>query len=325
MTRQPPNLSDHSIPVPITSIAEQTSLQFARACRDPAKAEQVRLNTLAVYAVHHYLDWLEIATDLTVCDSWDPLMRLFCDVADLEVLGIGRLECRPVDLRQQPWEIPLEAWEDRIGYVMVALDETERTARLLGFYPTASETGISLTTLQPIEALLTRLQPAPTPTPVPASSPTVHLEQWLRNQFEEGWEAIETLFQTGFLGPRLAFRGESQVSELPADFTTGKSRGRVIDLGIQFGEQRIVLVVTFLPLAEGDSIVRLQLRPTGDQLYLPFGLRFQVRDQQGILHQDLQTRSADNRLQLELTGQQGEEFSVEIKLGEFRLTQAFVI
>lgn len=86
------------IPMPITQSAQQIALQFASEQPNEPKALQVYLNTLAVCAVNNYLRIMDVPTDLTASDSWNPVLRLAADVADLWVIGLGRLECRPVEV-----------------------------------------------------------------------------------------------------------------------------------------------------------------------------------------------------------------------------------
>ncbi|MFB2837464.1 DUF1822 family protein [Floridanema evergladense] len=126
---------DLSIRVPITTAARQQAQAFAEEQSLPEKAEQVRRNTLAVLAVRDYLQWQNYETDLTTSDSWNQATRTCGDVADLMIAGFGRIECRPVDDLEEPCPIPPEIWHNRIGYVLVHLDEELREATLLGFVP----------------------------------------------------------------------------------------------------------------------------------------------------------------------------------------------
>src|SRR6478672_10226529 len=101
-------IEDYSLPLPITQTAYNTAQRFSLQQPNPQKAEQVHLNTLAVYAVNDYLQLMGIPTEVTAGDSWNPVMRLCTDVADLEVTGKGRLECRPVKISESTCHVPLE-------------------------------------------------------------------------------------------------------------------------------------------------------------------------------------------------------------------------
>src|SRR5919202_532289 len=148
MTYHINEIEEFALPLPITQVARRTAQEFASQQPTPQKAEQVRLNTLAVYAVNDYLQMMGIPCDLSVGDSWNPITRLCADVADLEITGVGRLECRPLKLHEQTCYIPPEVWSDRIGYVIVQIDESSFEATVLGFTQTASTEELSINQLR---------------------------------------------------------------------------------------------------------------------------------------------------------------------------------
>ncbi|TAF70580.1 MAG: DUF1822 family protein [Oscillatoriales cyanobacterium] len=147
--------------VPLTSKALKLAKSFQEQYESPAKARQVYLNTLAVYAVDTYCQCLGIETDLEASDSLNPVMQTLMDVADLEITGIGKLECRPVLPTDENCYIPADTWENRIGYVAVEIDESSREATLFGFYPTINPLEmmeqVSCESFQPLEALIDHL------------------------------------------------------------------------------------------------------------------------------------------------------------------------
>lgn len=99
-----------ALPLPITQATRRMAQEFANQQPNANKADQVRLNTLAVLVMHDYLQLMEIPTNLTASDSWNPVLRLCADVADLQVAGLGRLECRPVLPSHTLCSIPPETW-----------------------------------------------------------------------------------------------------------------------------------------------------------------------------------------------------------------------
>ena len=147
--------------VPLTSKAYKLAKSFQSQYENPAKAQQVYLNTLAVYAVETYCECLGIETDLEASDSLNPVMQPLMNIADLEIEGIGKLECRPVLPEDESCYIPVDTWENRIGYVAVEIDESLREATLLGFYPPINALEmmelISFDTFQPLETLIDHL------------------------------------------------------------------------------------------------------------------------------------------------------------------------
>ena len=57
--------------------AHAIARRFAVKQATPQKGKQTYLNTLAVYAVHNYLKWLQIESDLSSSDSWHLLEQLY--------------------------------------------------------------------------------------------------------------------------------------------------------------------------------------------------------------------------------------------------------
>ncbi len=64
----------HHINIPLSRYAHNLAEEFAAQQYSSDKSKKVYLNTLAVYAVHSYLTWLNIKTTLTG-DSWHENLR----------------------------------------------------------------------------------------------------------------------------------------------------------------------------------------------------------------------------------------------------------
>jgi hypothetical protein len=328
MTYNTQELENWALPLPITRMARQKAQEFANTQPTPQKAEQVWLNTLAVYVLNDYLQMLNIPTSLEVSDSWNPVARLCADVADLEIIGVGRLECRPIKPHAQTCYIPPEVWSERIGYVVVQIDESSWEATVLGFSQTAQEE-LTISQLHPIEALIDRLnQPSPrvaATTPIPNRS-QVNLSRWLVNVFESGWQSIETLLNPGELD--LGFNFRSSDSSIITDNELSEAnirRAKLIDLGVQIASHPIALIVEVTPESEQRKNIRLQVHPSGNQLFLPPLLQLIVLDETGLIFLEAQARSADNYIQLQFRGLPGEKFSVKVALGEASISENFVI
>jgi hypothetical protein len=259
-------------------------------------------------------------------------MRLCADVADLEVTGLGRLECRPIRATEQSCYIPPEVWFDRIGYVVVQIDEAFREAAVLGFAPTAAVDELPLGQLRPAEDLIDRLsqlmQPvAAAESVAPASSRTrVNLSQWLQDVFETGWQTVETLLNPPEPSLAYSFRNADAFGETtdePPDASI--RRAKLIDLGMQLGGQTVALVIEIIPESEQNTNILLQVHPIGNQNYLPPLLQLIVLDESGETFLQAQARSADNYIQLQFSGEPGERFSVKITLDDVSITEDFAI
>ncbi|MCC3582667.1 DUF1822 family protein [Microcoleus sp. PH2017_30_WIL_O_A] len=152
------NIDNSELTIQLSKQAHQDAHKFASQQSTPEKVKQVYTNTLAVYAVRHFLQWLGIETDLSAGDSWHPVIRCFNDVADLVIPNLGKLECRPVLPGQTAISIPSEVTEDRIAYIAVQFQEQLNEVQLLGFYPAIDPQSppetIEISRLQPIETLI---------------------------------------------------------------------------------------------------------------------------------------------------------------------------
>lgn len=340
MTHPTHELDDLSLSLPITQTALRTAQQFAKEQPTSEKAEQVRLNTLAVCAVNDYLQMMGIPTNLNASDSWNPVLRLCADVADLEVTGIGRLECRPYRNSQPTCYIPPEVWLDRVGYVVVEIDEHSLEAKVLGFTKTAREREeLPIRQLQPIDDLIDVLNLAPVRElpPLPART-RVNLSQWLTNIFEQGWETVESLFAPA--EPDLAFNFRSAPNSVVDDnwrsatdsvinepelSNEGVSRAKLIDLGMPLAGEVVALVIELQPESDRKTNILLQVHPTGDRMFLPPHLQLTVLDETGSVFLEAQARSADNYIQLQFRGDSGEQFSVRVALGDVSVVEDFAI
>ncbi|BAY25378.1 hypothetical protein NIES2100_51840 [Calothrix sp. NIES-2100] len=316
---QPENFA---VPLPIAQLARKTAFMFANQQPTPEKAKQVILNTLAVWVVNEYLQMMEIATELTASDSWNPVIRLCADVADLAIPSLGRLECRPVDNYAHTCFVPPETWEERIGYVVVQIDESLQEAKLLGFVPSVTTEELPLSQLQSPEAFidhLGKLRQSPTST-------SVNLRQWLTGIFESGWQSIEALQNSQEAGLAYAFRSaELFEQQAPNKPHSGTRRAKLLDLGIQIADKPLMLIVDISPQTDEKTSIRLQLHPTGNQIYLPQGVQLTVLDDSGSVFLEAQARSADNYIQLQLRGDAGEIFSVRVAFNDISITEQFVI
>ena len=318
-------LDDFALALPITQAARRIAQQFANEQPTLEKAEQVRLNTLAVYAVNDYLQMMGVPTNLAASDSWNPITRLCSDVADLEVTGIGRLECRPQRLHQETCHIPAEVWFDRIGYVVVQIDESSLEATLLGFMQQVTTEELPIRQLQPIEDVIDCLH-QPVESVAVATTPKSNLSQWLLNVFETGWQTVESLLTPS--EPDLAFSFRSAPDLAIADFEPspeGIRRAKLIDLGMQLAGYPVALVVELQPESDNKTHILLQIHPTGEQVYLPPMLQLIVLDESGLVFLEAQARSADNYIQLQFSGLPGEKFSVKVALGDASVIEDFTI
>lgn len=293
--------------VPLSFDAHALAEKLSRRQSKPQKAKQVYLNTLAVWAVDFYLRCLGIETEVEKSDSRNSIYLEFIDVADLWVKSIGRLECRPILPESSVMEIPLEAREDRVGYVAVRLDRSLKQATLLGFTPnTVAELPLSqLDSLDEFLEFLSRVRPI---SPMP-----IDLTQWLHDCIEEGWQKLETLFSLEQQIP--AFRTRSTLVE----------RGKLIHLATQVKEETIVLVVKVDPQSENDINIIVEVRPASGRVYLPEALKAIVLDERRKAVMEAIASGTNRNIQFDFNVLSGERFSIQMILGVTSATEEFIV
>ena len=316
-------LEKFAVPLPITQENRQTAQEFAVQQSSKEKSEEVLLNTLAVLVVNNYLSMLEIATDLTQTDTWNPLMRTSNNVADLDIPGVGKLECRPIKTSADNCYIPMEVWDSNIGYVIVSIDNELRKAAILGFTSQVKTQNLQITNLDPPEALIDRLHDLQEPI---TDNPPINLGQWFNNCFDEGWLTVVSLLNPEQLNPAFGFRSIELLEPTLSEFemiNTRVSRAKLINLGIQFNNRNVILLIEMNPEANGNIGVTLQVHPSPNDIYLPEALELQIIESPDEVFMQVQARNRDNYIQLQFTGQPEEVFSVKIILDDLKFFEKF--
>lgn len=308
-----------AIPLPITQENFQIAQQFAIQQPTEKKAEQVFLNTLAVLVVNNYLTMLGISTDLTNSDSWNRVMQISCNVADLNISGIGKLECRPIKSSVSHCLIPPEVRDSSIGYVVVEIDNSYKKATILGFTPQVKTQELAITSLKPPEALIDCIHQL-------KESNVTDLNLWLSYIFEAEWQTAESLLNLNQLTPNFGFRSpEISLSNVLESSLENErvSRARLINLGIQFSDRQVVLLVEINSEDDNNLAVTLQVHPIAPDTYLPKELKLKVIETSDIVFMEAQARSKDNYIQLQFSGQPQEVFKVEIILNKISFSEKF--
>ncbi|MCW5316875.1 DUF1822 family protein [Nostoc sp. KVJ3] len=299
------NTKSNVLSVPLPQNAHHWAEKFAAEQDNPQKGKQVYLNTLAIYAVHSYLKWLNIKTALNQGDSWHRSFRAIFDIADLVLPGIGKLECRPVLPGEVAIVLPATIAQDRIGYVAVQFSQQLDYVELLGFAParetTESPQILQIAELQSLDTLIEIVY---------RRSLLINLRQWVTGIFEQDWQPPELVLASNF-------RSSSTINR-PA--TNSISRAKVLDLGTQ-----VLLLLQLTPTDSEVFDIRLRVYPGDDAIHLPPNLQLIVLDAAGNTGMEVQARSADDWMQLEFSCQHEEKFSVKIVLGETILMEEFVV
>lgn len=327
-----PAIAPPRLTIPISAKAHDVARKFASEQIDAHKGKRVYLNTLAVWAVHRYLKWLYIESDLKHSNSWNAVLRALFDVADLVLPGLGRLECRPVLPGEKTIALPLQSSPDRIGYVPVQFGKQLSEVELLGFASVADvaeqQEVLTLGTLRSLDTLLERLSEleaaakAPHSLQSPQSASPVHLSDWLKRNFEAGWQAVEELF--GERSPAFAFRrtGVQRVKrielETPQEKVTSTAE-------VQQPPTALALVVTISPETKDQFGIHLQVYSGGEPAELPPHLQLKVLTATGEVFREVTAGAADTFIHYEFTAQLAETFQVELVWQDIHVTESFVV
>ncbi len=281
------------------------------------QAKQAYLNTLSTYAVDFYLRCMGFETNPTHSDREDPIASAFLDVADLEVKQVGKLECRPVLPGDRVMRIPPEVWQQRVGYIAVQLDAQLEEAKLLGFVKQTTGEEIELTQLQSLDAFLKYAS---------TLESSVKLRHWLQQTFESSWQAVEAVFSP----PQMAFRSRSRSKmafrsrSLSQSDPMRDSIERIKVLNLPGLETPLALLVWLLPQDRPELNIGVEVYPTGDLTHLPTDLKLRILDEEGTAVMQAEARTTKN-IQFKFSGEPGEQFSVQIALGNTHLTESFLI
>ena len=343
------SIYDRPISIPISARLRQQAETFAAEQPTPEKAAQVYLNTLAVQVVNHYMQMMDIATDLATSDSWHQSDRLCTDVADLHITGIGHLECRPIRAGESDCAIPPEVQDGRIGYVVVQIDPDDRSGKILGFVPRVSGSNLSIQQLRSLDDLLIHLDHLKRETQ-PA---TTYLQQWFNQVFAAHWQAVETVFT--HKQPAVVFLGESDQSTLDADAISELTQviqttedeetrwraaerlwtidpvhpmsgvRRIVDLGMHLAGQAVALMVAILRKPDQSVAILLRVYPMGSQRHLPAKLQLAGLLADGKPFLEAESRDRDDYIQLKFCAESGEHFKVRVSLENASITENFVV
>ncbi|KYC35255.1 hypothetical protein WA1_08855 [Scytonema hofmannii PCC 7110] len=296
------------ISVPLGKDAHRWAEMFASEQATPQKGKQVYLNTLAVCAVHSYLKWLMVETNLTSSDSWEPGLRAIFNVADLVIPNVGKLECRPVLPGELAFELPMEVSQNRIGYVAVQFHSQLNSVQLLGFARAINADEyleiVQLAQLQPLDILIETINSIQSNQ---SEQFFVNLRQWLEGIFNQDWQPVELALAGNF-------RHITHV-------TNSVSRVKEIDL-----VDRLLLLVVEVTLTVTESVnIRLRLYPGNNGIYLPENLQLVLFDEAGSACMEAQSKKTDSWMELEFSCQQSEMFSVKVVLEGTSLTEKFIV
>ncbi|WP_375513068.1 DUF1822 family protein [uncultured Nostoc sp.] len=305
---------------PISLSDRALAEQFRSLHSSPEKAKQVYLNTLAVSAVKFYLRCMGVETNWPASFSWNPAMQAVMDVADLQVIGQGKIECLAVLPGEKVIHIPPEVCSDRIGYVAVQLDESLREATLLGFIKMVTEcNSVLLSELRSLEEFIFQLSETPEKQKQP-----IRLSKWLMNVVDIGWQTLEPLFDLHQAKLAFTFRSAEQtLAQNSENSILIEQKQKLLDLGRESESKPIALIVGLVPISAQEINIFVKVCPTNSQKYLPEELEVMILDDLGTPVMQATARSTKS-IQLNFSCELGEYFSIKVSLGDVNFIEDFL-
>jgi len=354
------------VTIAITAANRQQAYKFAQQQPTLERAQQVYRNTLAVLVTQSCLQMLGIDTDLAASHSWNPLEQQLENIADLYIPSFnGFLECRALRKSERKCHIPPEVWSERLGYVMIELDEPYQEAKLVGFVESVSVSELPRSYFKTLDIMLECLTSEPQPEPM------VQLSHWLKRIFEYDWQPpknlrkimreleperndvlmrrqVEQLYRRqstrevqtfpNHLNPQEALVNLIQTTpddeirwqsaELLWEVDPKHPACPVItakDLGIYLLGHAVVLIVGILPKSDGSMLILLRLYPPEHQSHMPAGLKLIGLDEVGNLFFEVESRQQDAYIQFKFTADRGDRFTVRVVLDDASFTEDFVV
>ncbi len=148
-----------------------------------------------------------------------------------------------------------------------------------------------------------------------------HLSNWFQNIFETGWQSLNSLINTESLNLTLAFR-QREVA-----FREVSVAGiKLIDLGIQLGNQSVAMLIGLTRENEQQVSIRVQLHPASGQTYLPPNIKLALVSLSGTTLQEFISRSQDNFIKLKrFTCPIGKSFKIQVGIDNFSIVEKFVV
>lgn len=303
-------------PVPLTSKAWNIAQKQVQPQFDADHNQQQFRNGLAVYAVDFYLKCMAFEVE----PRHNSILSQLLEGADLVIKDMGRLECCPVRAGETTFQVPVDAWCDRIAYIMVQIEDHLEQAQILGFHPQPVPPSgkISLSQLQPIEAF---------PQYLHESQTTVLTQVWAwareqRNALAEsavgafyGWQRSLTLAEMS-----LATRS---VEEQKPQLSVSDLRDQVlVSKAIQLQDLNVEVIMALSPKAEGRFKIELVIEA---EQPLPSHLQLAVVDAAGQTFQQLSPTSRGDLMPRPFSAVPGERFCLQLSYGEAEHVENFVI
>jgi hypothetical protein len=298
-------LRDLAISFPVTASFRQQANAYALQYFSPETRKRIYFNTLAILVADAYLRLLCFETNLTTPERWNAAHRLWNEANELELLGLGNLECCVIATGQHSVFLPPETLSNchPIGYLFIEIASSEKEATLIGFlpavHPEVAEEEVAIADLQSMDDFITYLTQQEASSPVQIDEPDdlklefpqkiTYLRNWLNNIYESDWQPSKR--GTAICKKKLQLAG--QIFEM--ELSISQSNDELIS-------------VTVIVQCENAS--------------LPIGMQVSVPDESDIYTETVNTTGDLITISMEFCS--GEEFWVELRIGETFIREYFI-
>ncbi|MFL9458354.1 DUF1822 family protein [Tolypothrix bouteillei VB521301_2] len=318
-------LRELAIPFPIPPSFRQQARAYASQYFTESTQKRIYLNTLAVLVADAYFRLLGFETNMTAPERWNAAYRLWSEANELQLSELGNLECCVISTEQQDITIPLESLSGNsyfsetsgqersrsnnacIGYLFVEIASTEKEAMLVGFlpvlHPEITNAEAIATHLQSMDdlidylaqqeiTLLSGINQTDNLTREFAEKKITYLRNWLNNTYEVDWEPLTRDLRTATCKKKIQLAGQFFALQLSIS-------------------------------QSNDKLILVRVIVQGERAALPIGMQVSVPDEDDIYTETVNELADLISIPLELSP--GEEFWVELRLGEAWIKEFFIV
>jgi Protein of unknown function (DUF1822) len=325
------NANQLAFMIPINGKMLQIAEKFSQQQQNKQKSHEVYLNTLAILAVDFYCQCIGIKTETSKSHGLDNIMSSLMNTASLFIKDKGLLECRSVLPKAEFCEIPSEVLSERIGYMVVEIDEDNRQARILGFVESVENERLPLTKLNSLRDFLIYLHKLQAVSVAEISTNKVDRLEVAVNQISEGIVKLSQWFEGLLDGGWEAELAVAKDLAIPQDISAANETEKIESgaakfIRLQHPSEPVLLILRQTKVSQYEVEIVLRLYPASESIFLLDGIKMVLLDEseQSIPQLEKQSK-ASNWLQLRFKGNLGDKFSLKISLGKDSIIEKFII
>lgn len=292
--------------MPLTYSLLEQGKKLSATQINPTKQRQIFLNYLAVQVVHYYCQCLGIETQcFNLDDSWELLNQSVLDQAELSFPTGDKLECRPILPHQTEISLPLEVQTNRVGYLLIEIDEQQRKGTILGFMFSDEVQTLHRSKMQSLDCFLEYCQRF-------ILNPIDYLTQLF--QLTPEWLNPEEVLVPDY----------RRLKHLSGDSIGLKQeKGRKIEKAqiIAINKRRLALIVHLIWESIHQIHLKARIQPIDSQKSLPLNLQIALIDSENRVLTQKIADEGDNCLRLVHDLPQNHQLNIQIQSGEEQKTQ----